>query len=59
MPAHLEKLEQEINYLQEQVAQPEFYEQSFDVTSEVMDALANLQKELEQAMDRWAELESA
>ena len=59
LPAHLEKLEQEINYLQEQVAQPEFYEQSFDVTSEVMDALANLQKELEQAMDRWAELESA
>ena len=57
LPECLEKLEQEINYLQEQIAQPEFYEQSFDVTSEVMDTLASLQKELDQVMDRWAELE--
>ena len=57
LPEHLERLEQEINYLQEQIAQPEFYEQSFDVTSEVMDTLASLQKELDQVMDRWAELE--
>jgi len=57
LPERLEKLEQEINYLQEQIAQPEFYEQSFDVTSEVMDTLASLQKELDQVMDRWAELE--
>ena len=57
LPERLEKLEQEINYLQEQIAQPEFYEQSFDVTSEVMDTLTSLQKELDQVMDRWAELE--
>jgi len=57
LPERLEKLEQEIDYLQEQIAQPEFYEQSFDVTSEVMDTLASLQKELDQVMDRWAELE--
>jgi ATP-binding cassette subfamily F protein uup len=57
LPECLEKLEQEINYLQEQIAQPEFYEQSFDVTSEVMDTLASLQKELDQVMDRWAKLE--
>ena len=57
MPERLEKLEQEINYLQEQIAQPEFYEQSFDITSEAMDTLSRLQKELDQVMDRWAELE--
>ena len=57
MPERLEKLEQEINYLQEQIAEPEFYEQSFEATSEVMDTLASLQKELDQVMDRWAELE--
>ena len=58
LPERLEKLEQEINYLQEQIAEPEFYEQSFEATSEVMDTLASLQKELDQVMDRWAELES-
>ena len=57
LPERLEKLEQEINYLQEQIAEPEFYEQSFEATSEVMDTLASLQKELDQVMDRWAELE--
>ncbi|MDG0996292.1 MAG: ATP-binding cassette domain-containing protein [Gammaproteobacteria bacterium] len=57
LPERLEKLEQEINYLQEQIAQPEFYEQSFDITSEAMDTLSRLQKELDQVMDRWAELE--
>ena len=57
LPTVIDKLEQEIAALQNQIADPAFYDQPYAVTSEELQALTDKQKELDVAMERWAELE--
>lgn len=57
LPALIEKLEDEIDFLQQQIAQPEFYDQDFASSKDVLDELSRKQQQLDTAMLRWAELE--
>ena len=57
LPANIDKLEKEIDFLQNQIAQPEFYDQDFTETRDVLELLSAKQNELDQAMLRWTELE--
>ena len=58
LPGVIENLEAEIHYLQNQIADPDFYEQTFEDTSDVLQTLSDKQNDLDAAMDRWAELEN-
>jgi ATP-binding cassette subfamily F protein uup len=57
LPALMEKLELELATLQAKVNDASFYQQSIEKTTEVLDKMAAKQVELDQAMERWAELE--
>ncbi|MDX7987697.1 ABC transporter ATP-binding protein [Xenorhabdus sp. 12] len=57
LPSLLEKLEEEIEKLQSQVSDSEFFNQSHEITQNVLNELANKEQELEKAFDRWQELE--
>lgn len=57
LPAKIEALESELEMLQEQVNDPDFYQQSTEVTSVVLEKLTNMQLELDGLLERWAELE--
>ncbi len=57
MPTVLERLEKELEVLQEQVNAPDFYQQSHEQTAPVIAAMEDKQAELDQALERWAELE--
>lgn len=57
LPALLERLEAELQAVQDQVNAPGFYLQSHEHTAPVLDALASKQAELDAALERWAELE--
>ncbi|MFK7795078.1 MAG: ATP-binding cassette domain-containing protein [Gammaproteobacteria bacterium] len=57
LPSVIEALENDIDFLQEQVAQPEFYDKDYNETRDVLDALSSKQEQLDTAMNRWAELE--
>jgi len=57
LPERISTLESEIESLNEQAADPDFYQRPQEEIQEVLDALASKEKELEQAMDRWVELE--
>jgi len=57
LPALLEQLENELQALQQQASDPQFYQQSHDQTAPVLAALESKQAELDQALERWAELE--
>lgn len=57
LPNTIERLEKEIDYLQTQIADPAFYDQTFDATKDVLDGLAVKQNELDESMQRWMELE--
>jgi len=57
LPDKIESLENDIDFLQEQIAQPEFYDREYDETRDVLETLAKKQTELDAAMMRWAELE--
>ena len=57
LPALLEKLEAELEALQQQVNDPEFYLQPHEQTAPVLAAMESKQAELDQALERWAELE--
>ncbi|SHE50457.1 ATP-binding cassette, subfamily F, uup [Microbulbifer donghaiensis] len=58
LPALIERLEGEVGELEEQVAQPEFYQQDQAAVEAKLRLLADKQSELETAFDRWSELES-
>lgn len=58
LPTVIEKLEEEIAALQNVIAEPDFYNQPFAVTSEELQALTDKQSELDKAVERWAELEN-
>ncbi|MBD2803889.1 ABC transporter ATP-binding protein [Xenorhabdus sp. ZM] len=57
LPSLLEKLEEEIEKLQSQVSDPEFFNQPHEVTQNVLNELTNKEQKLEKAFDRWQELE--
>ena len=58
LPEKIEGLENDIHYLQEQIADPAFYEREYDETRDVLELLSSKQHELEHAMQRWTELEA-
>jgi ATP-binding cassette subfamily F protein uup len=43
--------------LQDQISQPEFYQQAPDKVASVMKQLHDAQQELESSFERWAELD--
>ena len=57
LPGVLEKLEAELESLQQQVADPDFYQLPHEQTAPVLAELESKQAELDQAIERWAELE--
>lgn len=57
LPALLERLETELEAIQQQVNDPAFYLQSHEQTAPVVAALEGKQAELDQALERWAELD--
>lgn len=58
LPAKLEQLESDIEALQEQVNDPEFFTKSVEQTQPVLEQLAAVEQELEIAFERWEELEA-
>ncbi|MGX9995571.1 ABC transporter ATP-binding protein [Vibrio sp. JZG120] len=58
LPAKLEQLESDIEGLQEQVNDPEFFAKPVEQTQPVLEQLAALEQELENAFERWEELEA-
>ena len=58
LPAKLEQLESDIETLQEQVNDPEFFTKSVEQTQPVLEQLAAVEQELEIAFERWEELEA-
>ncbi|SUC26412.1 ABC transporter ATPase component [Providencia rustigianii] len=57
LPAKLEQLEGDIEALQAQIGDADFFNQPHDVTEKALSTLAAKEQELEQAFDRWQELE--
>ena len=58
LPAKLEQLESDIETLQEQVNDPEFFTKPVEQTQPVLEQLAAVEQELEIAFERWEELEA-
>jgi len=57
LPGQIEKLEQEQLQLQEQVSDPDFYQQDSETIAEVMQRLESVGTELERCFQRWEALE--
>jgi ATP-binding cassette subfamily F protein uup len=57
LPHDIEKMEREIATLQEQVSQPDFYSREHEALQRVLDALAAVETQLEQSVERWGALE--
>ena len=57
LPDRIETLEKEVAELEEQTARPEFYTRPFDKVRPILDEMTAKKSELEQAIDRWSELE--
>lgn len=57
LPAHIEALEQQVSTLQEKTATPEFFQRPFAETEPVLKELADTQSQLDNATERWIELE--
>ncbi|HMB59149.1 MAG TPA: ATP-binding cassette domain-containing protein, partial [Xanthomonadales bacterium] len=59
LPRTIEKLETQLETIQQQVADPAFYQGPQEEVAEVLTKLADLETELQTAYDRWDELESS
>jgi ATP-binding cassette subfamily F protein uup len=57
LPERMEQLEERQAELENEVAQPGFYEREHTRVEEVLAELTRVQEELEEAFERWAELE--
>ena len=57
LPLEIEKLEEKLSGLQEQINNPNFYQQPASETTLVLSGFADVQKKLEGLLERWAELE--
>lgn len=58
LPAKMERLEQQIESLQQQINHSDFFSQPTEITQPVYQTLSELEGDLEQALERWEELES-
>lgn len=58
LPERIETLEQEVTELQTRTHHPDFYNQAYEVYQPVLDQLTEKETELEQAIERWGELEA-
>ena len=58
LPAQLEQLEANIDSIQSQINQPDFFSLPVERTKEIFDALQQAEMNLEQAFARWEELEA-
>ncbi|WP_406827656.1 ribosomal protection-like ABC-F family protein [Microbulbifer sp. ARAS458-1] len=58
LPAQIEKLESEIAAMEAEVGAPDFYQQDSGVVQARLQVLTDLQAALEEAFERWAELDS-
>ncbi|MEC7941683.1 MAG: ABC transporter ATP-binding protein [Pseudomonadota bacterium] len=58
LPQRLEELETQIEALQEEVNNPNFFSKSVEQTQPVLDKLTATEQELEVAFERWEELEA-
>lgn len=58
LPGKIDAVEKSIAALQTEIAQPSFYQQTAERTAETLARLEALQKELDELLERWAELES-
>ncbi|ALS98480.1 ABC transporter ATP-binding protein [Lacimicrobium alkaliphilum] len=58
LPLKIEQLEQQVAELEQRVNSPDFFKQEPEQTASLLEKLANTQSELEQAYDRWEELDS-
>lgn len=58
LPAQLEQLEANIDLIQSQINQPDFFSLPVERTKEILDALQQAEMNLEQAFARWEELEA-
>ncbi len=57
LPGKIDAVEKSIAALQAEIAQPAFYQQTAEHTGETLARLEALQKELDELLERWAELE--
>ena len=57
LPGLIDQLEQDIALLEEQTADPDFFNRPFTETQPVLDQLAEKQQALDTAAERWVELE--
>ena len=57
LPARIESLEDELSALESQISASDFYTQEHAVTGPVLEAFANVQGQLDQAIERWTALE--
>lgn len=57
LPDKIEALEKEIGSLQEQTQKADFYSRDYQEVQPILDDLSLKQSELEQALERWSELE--
>jgi len=57
LPGKIDAVEKSIVEVQTEIAQPEFYQQTAALTGETIARLESLQRELDQLLERWAELE--
>ena len=58
LPLQLEQLEANIDSIQSQINQPDFFSLPVERTKEILDALQQAEMNLEQAFARWEELEA-
>ena len=57
LPERIETLEQQVTELQTRTHHPDFYNQPYEAYQPVLDQLTEKETKLEQAMERWGELE--
>ncbi|MEE3241329.1 MAG: ATP-binding cassette domain-containing protein [Pseudomonadota bacterium] len=58
IPELINKLENKITELETIISADGFYKQSYEKNQQTLEELSNTQKELDQAMDRWVEIEN-
>lgn len=58
LPAEIEAKEQQLLAIQEQLNEPEFFNQPIDVTEPVMNEAAQLEEQIMSMLERWEELEN-
>lgn len=57
IPEHVDSLEHELAQLQKQISEPEFYQQPVTETEPVLQRIQDIEQQLEELLERWAELE--